>query len=309
MAPPKIDIHNKSFSYILAIAECGTITLAAEKLYISQPALSRYLKGLEDRIGLKLFDRIDNRLVLSSAGKQYVRYARQISDMEAQMERALTQLRSEDQMFIRVGIPEHWSSFLVPQILNELPLVMPHINLEIVDVNSKHLEQLLLDYQVDLTISRKPTNQQAITSQFLHFDPIYLAVPMPLAASLRTVGTSSDGLPIIDNRELANLKYIMLHKGQRLRDQVDQIFQSENILPRITQTIRSAETALHLTGDVYGCCFVSRMHMHSVHLQKSPVYFAINHPQAMLSLHVSYLAGRTLPPYMHKFIFYVSQLI
>ena len=62
MATQDIDIHNKCFSYVLAVEECGTITSAADRLFISQPALSRYLRNLEARLGIVLFDRIDNRL-------------------------------------------------------------------------------------------------------------------------------------------------------------------------------------------------------------------------------------------------------
>ncbi len=309
MGLQQIDIRNKNFTYVLAVAECGTITAAAEKLFISQPALSRYLKNLESRLGITLFDRIDNRLFLTSAGQQYISYAKQINEMEEQMEAALTQLRSENRKCIRLGIPAHWASFLIPPLMARLHEQLPQISLEVVEVNSKELDNLLLNYTVDLTISRQPNNQQAITSQLLHPDPILLAVPPETAKTLHTVGTSPEGLPILDNRELAHLQYILPQKGQSLRNKVDLIFQDLHILPNISILIRSIETSMRLVGQEYGCCFVSRMHKRAVDMHNPPVYFAIDHPQASLSLHVNYLAGRSLPPHIQQFVRYVAQSI
>ena len=53
----------KELSYVIAIAEKGNVSKAAESLFISQPSLSRYIKDLENRLGVQLFQRINNRLL------------------------------------------------------------------------------------------------------------------------------------------------------------------------------------------------------------------------------------------------------
>lgn len=309
MAVPEIDLHNKALSYILAIAECGTITAAAEQLYISQPALSRYLKALEERMDITLFDRIDNRLYLTPVGHRYVEYAQRIHALEQEMARTLTLYQNETKKRILMGIPEHWVSFLVPQLMFSLKSLMPSVELEIVDVNSMQLEQLLLDYNVDMTISRRPNNQQEISSQFLHSDPIYLAAPQSLAGKLKTMGKTASNIPIISLDEFPGLKCILPKEGQSLRRQVDLIFASIHAAPAPTLTCRSIEASMRLVGEDYGCCFVSGMHMHSVSTRNRLYFFAIDHPQATLSLHVNYLAGRTLPAHIQQFIRYVAATI
>ena len=62
----------KELSYVIAIAEKGNVSKAAESLFISQPSLSRYIKDLENRLGVQLFQRINNRLILTHAGEKYV---------------------------------------------------------------------------------------------------------------------------------------------------------------------------------------------------------------------------------------------
>ncbi len=59
----------KELSYVIAIAEKGNVSKAAESLFISQPSLSRYIKDLENRLGVQLFQRINNRLILTHAGE------------------------------------------------------------------------------------------------------------------------------------------------------------------------------------------------------------------------------------------------
>ena len=65
-------------SYVIAIAEKGNVSKAAESLFISQPSLSRYIKDLENRLGVQLFQRINNRLILTHAGEKYVETAKRL---------------------------------------------------------------------------------------------------------------------------------------------------------------------------------------------------------------------------------------
>ena len=68
----------KDIMYVLTAAECKSISRAAEILYISQPALSRYISKLERELGLALFERSGEGIRLTDAGVIYVKYAREI---------------------------------------------------------------------------------------------------------------------------------------------------------------------------------------------------------------------------------------
>ena len=64
--------------YFKAVAETGKISLAAKKLYVSPPALSIAIGNLKSELGVKLFDRSNNRIVLNEQGKVYLGYVNQI---------------------------------------------------------------------------------------------------------------------------------------------------------------------------------------------------------------------------------------
>ena len=65
----------KEQTYVCVLAECGNITKAAERLFISQPALSIYISTLEKNLGVRLFDRSGKRFTLTWAGEMYVEKA------------------------------------------------------------------------------------------------------------------------------------------------------------------------------------------------------------------------------------------
>ena len=68
----------RELTYITTIADCGSVTEAAKRLYISQPSLSYILGKVEEDLGVKLFDRKTSPLTLTYAGERYVETAREI---------------------------------------------------------------------------------------------------------------------------------------------------------------------------------------------------------------------------------------
>ena len=68
----------RQFTYVNQVAECGSFTKAAAKLFISQPALSNYISKVEEDLGVKLFDRSATPLKLTYAGEQYLKRAKAI---------------------------------------------------------------------------------------------------------------------------------------------------------------------------------------------------------------------------------------
>lgn len=302
MPSNRIHLANKNFEYILAIAEEGTVLAAAEKLYISQPSLSRFVKNLETRIGLSLFERTDNRLILTPAGEEYVAAAKKIADLENHIEKRLLQLKDEQKKILRLGIPDHWAPYYIPPLMTTVHNFFPEIELKILDNRSSTLESLLLNGEADLVIFRAPMNQDAVTHLFLREDPLYLVVPSCMASKIQTTGVNNKNIPIVDFNELKDLKYILPSEGGGLRRQVELLFDNLGILPNVTMSCRSTPAALRIVSEDFGCCFASETHRRYHGLENPPHFFALNHPSAMLSLHISYARNRILPKYIWDFI-------
>ena len=85
LAKKQLEMNSDQMMQFKAIAECGNITKASERLYVTQPSLSHMLKKLEEELGCQLFDRVSNKIVLNKNGQKLLKYcnrmAKVIDDM------------------------------------------------------------------------------------------------------------------------------------------------------------------------------------------------------------------------------------
>ena len=107
----------KEQEYVVALAEYGSITRAAEALFISQPTLSIFLSRLENRLGTPLFDKIGRKLVPTVAGELYVRRAKELLMIQSQFQGELSDLISGSYGRLRLGIHSRRSSYLLPKVM------------------------------------------------------------------------------------------------------------------------------------------------------------------------------------------------
>ena len=99
----------RQFKYVNMVAQCGSVTKAARKLFISQPALSSYINKLEEELGVKLFDRSATPLVCTYAGEQYLKRARailmQLDDMDREFRDIATNCQGRLLSLIHISEP------------------------------------------------------------------------------------------------------------------------------------------------------------------------------------------------------------
>ena len=95
----------RQFTYVNQVAECGSFTKAAAKLFISQPALSNYISKVEEDLGVKLFDRSATPLKLTYAGEQYLKRAKVILGQMEDMNRELRDITHNMAGRLRIGFP------------------------------------------------------------------------------------------------------------------------------------------------------------------------------------------------------------
>ena len=121
----------RQMKYILTLAETRNMTRAAEKLYISQPALSHYLKCVEDELGAQLFDRSTAPMSLTYAGRCYVERARAILLENEQLKRQMRDITRHMSGKLTIGTSRDRASYMMPRILPEFAALYPGIEIEI----------------------------------------------------------------------------------------------------------------------------------------------------------------------------------
>ena len=170
------------------LAECKTMTQAAEKLHISQPALSTGLKKLEEELGVQLFERKKNNITLNKAGEIALDYASSILNKAEELKNTFRQFAKENNI-INLGFCDPGPMrFSAPLLQKSTPDIA--ITSELVDDDTNLLNQLL-GRKYDTIITLEKINQPDIESIPFAKEQLMLSIPI--------------------NDELASKKSINLH--------------------------------------------------------------------------------------------------
>ena len=149
----------RELQFITAIARHQNITKAAEALYITQPALSKFLASLENELGLKLFDRVDRKYIPTYAGGRYLEYARTILDTKASLDSELADIIKRDVGVLNIGLPNMRCAYMLPKTLPAFNAKYPNVKVNIFEGTSAVIDNRLLDEDIDLAFYSKPHEQ------------------------------------------------------------------------------------------------------------------------------------------------------
>jgi DNA-binding transcriptional LysR family regulator len=124
----------RSVRTFVTVAELGTVSKAAERLHIAQPALSRQIAHLEDELGVKLFDRVGRRLLLTSEGEQLLGDCRGLINYANGLGERAQLLRRGDVGVLRVSVSPHLIEGVFPGFLGRFAARYPHVQVRLIDV-------------------------------------------------------------------------------------------------------------------------------------------------------------------------------
>lgn len=139
--------HLKIFT---AVADAGGMSAAAKLLHISQPTVSQAISELEKNYGVKLFERLSQKIYLTKEGELMLSFSRHILDSFEQMEEAVSQAAEAPNLI--VGCSVSVGTCLINDILDKAKERMPECLISVVVANSSDIEQAILNNEVDLGI-------------------------------------------------------------------------------------------------------------------------------------------------------------
>lgn len=162
--------------YFLGLAEDLHFWNASEKMNITQSALSRQIKALEDELGVVLFDRTKRKVSLTTAGAfLQSEWRRMLTDMD-NVHRQARLLSSGVAGLLRIGHPSSIRFSILPDLVVALSRAYPQIKLELIAVDDTDIEEVLLNYQIDIGFEREHPVQPTLASQLLLVEPMALVV-------------------------------------------------------------------------------------------------------------------------------------
>jgi LysR family transcriptional regulator, low CO2-responsive transcriptional regulator len=149
------------------VAVHRSFTLAAEKLFRTQPAISTQVRMLEEELGEKLFDRIGKKVCLTQAGELLFGYAERLLRLHDEAKLAITELNASPRGKILIGANEATCLYVLPQLFALFKEKYPEIQISIYRNFSKKVVDKILENQLDFGIVTLP-----VPDRDLHVMPI-----------------------------------------------------------------------------------------------------------------------------------------
>lgn len=149
----------KELKYIVTLADEGSISRAAERLYMAQSSLSQFLLQYETELGISLFVRTSKGIRPTAAGSMFIDNARIILGHYRLIQNKLDDMAQLKSGSIILGISSFRGKYMIPKILKQFYALYPNVNVEIIEANSKALEEKLIDGTIDLAIIALPLSR------------------------------------------------------------------------------------------------------------------------------------------------------
>jgi LysR family hydrogen peroxide-inducible transcriptional activator len=200
----------KQLRYFAALAETRHFGRAAERCQVTQPAMSMQIRELEALLGAALVERTASGVLLTAAGEEVARRARQIL---LAVQDLIDLARRGDRVLagpLRLGVIPTVGPYLLPQVLPRLHATYPDLQLSLRESQTEQLLDALLAGELDLLILALPAAREGVKTRPLFDDPFNLAVAEdhPLA-----------GRTTVDQKDLIAERLLLLEEGHCLRDQ------------------------------------------------------------------------------------------
>ena len=278
----------------VAVAEQGTVSKASLDLRTAQPALSRQIRDLESELGIKLFDRIRRRLILTPEGEQLLDDCRTVLGTVQSLAERAQLLRRGDRGILRVAatpqsIDGVLASFLIPYAQRR-----PNVQIKLVEAVGSTLVSMLERGEVHVTVGVIQSSQIDNPSiESLPLSPLeFLAVSQkPLAAT---------GAGNIDIKHLAAYPLLLLHTDFSVRQTFDAACRLAGVKLNIFLESRAPHTLLALAEAGHGVAIVpSVLPMNRYHVRVARIMH--RHVPLRATYAVLWDKRRPLPPYAADF--------
>lgn len=189
----------RQLRYLIAVAQEANFTRAAEKVFVSQSALSQQVQALENEVGAVLFERSKRGVRLTAAGDILYAHAQRVMAELEQAETALRELEGLGRGELRVGVVQTVNDYLMPTLAAAFSGAHPGVKLSVEELSSDEIEARLERGELQVGLGFTPATTPHIAARPLFEEPLVLIVrdDHPLAA-LREVEVSAlDTLPVV----------------------------------------------------------------------------------------------------------------
>ena len=235
----------RHLKYFVAVSELGSVSRAAEKLFIAQPPLSVQIKQLEEEVGTPLLLRHPRGVKLTPAGAAFLAEAKDVLARADHAKRVARQVNNSEGGVVRIGFVPTASHTVIPRLVRRLRTARPQIEIEVREMISGEQVEALLPNEIDVGLLRPPIASGPVLIASSLQDPFCLAVPE---------GHALAGEDPIQLRAAARVAFVSVtrHRGPVYFDQTIGLCTDAGFNPDIRYEASTIYGVLELVGAGLG---------------------------------------------------------
>lgn len=217
----------RQLKHFIAVVETGSISAAARRLFLAQPAISASIKKLESELNMPLLHRRERGVSLTEAGQQFLQHAKQILQQSRDAKLAMQAIEGLEKGYVEIGVPPMLGSYFLPPLLMVFKHQYPALTLNIVDGGTRRIRERLLNGELELGVVADQDLLPELDSEKLMREEMVVAMTAdhPLAAKDK-----------IDYQDFLAHDLILFGKGYYFSSLIEKISKEENAKPNIAFT-------------------------------------------------------------------------
>lgn len=244
-------MNTRQLRYALLLYEYRNFSLVAEKLGITQPALSKQISHLEEELGVKLFDRATTPLSATPAGEHFFKEAGKLVYREDRLLRSMEEFKSGKRGRLSIGISPFRSMYLIPKVMKKVKEKYPHVQIVLHEVSSDILRKEAAEGKYDFAIVNLPVEESVLDVTLIEADDLVLAVPYALCAALPATEQ-------LDFSDCKGLPFVVVSQAQEMRALFEKCCAAADLEPTITMEVMGISTAWSMCRAGIGAALVPR---------------------------------------------------
>ncbi|MBI4662497.1 MAG: LysR family transcriptional regulator [Verrucomicrobia bacterium] len=230
-------LDSRQLRAFVILAQTGSFTQTAKKLFLSQSAISHAMKALEENVGCRLLDRVGKKVALTQAGEQLVHHAEKILQEMGAARDSLQHLSKWGKGRIRLGASSTACQYILPGVLREFKQSFPECHVTIEPGDTEECVDLVQDNRVDLAVTMQP--RHAVSLEFL---PLFTDELSFLMAPLHPWATTGH----VVREEIPRQNYVLYNKNSYTFRLIEEYFRDEEMVLNTVIELGSMEAIKEL---------------------------------------------------------------
>lgn len=287
---------SREWEYITKLAETGSFSAAAEKLFISQPSLSQFIRRIEKQMGTPLFERRGNGVILTEAGRIYLAAEEKVREIYRERDSRIQDLQQTVSGTVRIGSSYYRSATILAAVFPLLHKTHPHISIQLSEGTTRELEEDALEGRTDFSIVLHPFFHAGLAYEELFREELLLALPEEQARHYEKIArpVPYSQYPAFDYHLLGKEPFIVIKEGQKLRQNFYEFTRKAAISPPVVLESNDMVTALTLASVGVGATIIPQGRSIYSRLPAQPRYYTLRQYTPDWNVAIAYKKGRYL---------------